>query len=288
MVVLIGRRDECAVLDRLIGDVQAGESRALVIRGSAGAGKSARQRAMPCCTHRRRSVGDGTPDRRTTSVVPADAGPSAAASGAETCGAQHSALHDDGPAPDGFLFAVGRYAIQLSKVAGLRVIADAAAADENLVAALGADQIVPRGPLWDNASDRGGPTALLPSWTLRYKEPMWCPQYETGGQLAVLRALGERGTTALGDVGGIAVRDVWIREYTHAQETRRAEIAVRTRDVEASRCANIPGGRSGRSAPRSGSRQCPRPAGPDVRLTKSLARCARCGDDGAKGRDSGE
>ncbi len=39
--------------------------------------------------------------------------------------------------------AVGGYAVQLAKVDGLRVIADAAPADENLVVALGADQIVP-------------------------------------------------------------------------------------------------------------------------------------------------
>ncbi|AFP39676.1 NADPH:quinone reductase related Zn-dependent oxidoreductase [Mycolicibacterium smegmatis MC2 155] len=41
--------------------------------------------------------------------------------------------------------AVGGYAIQLAKVDGLRVIADAAPADSSLVADLGADQIVARG-----------------------------------------------------------------------------------------------------------------------------------------------
>ena len=38
---LIGRRSECAVLDRLIEDVCAGESRALVVSGEAGVGKTA-------------------------------------------------------------------------------------------------------------------------------------------------------------------------------------------------------------------------------------------------------
>ena len=38
---LLGRVDECAVLDRLIGDVRRGESRALVLRGEAGIGKTA-------------------------------------------------------------------------------------------------------------------------------------------------------------------------------------------------------------------------------------------------------
>jgi NADPH:quinone reductase-like Zn-dependent oxidoreductase len=42
--------------------------------------------------------------------------------------------------------AVGGYAIQLGKAAGLRVIADASAQDEQLVKELGADIVVPRGP----------------------------------------------------------------------------------------------------------------------------------------------
>src|SRR5258708_14169562 len=39
--VLLGRRGECEVLDRLLGAVRAGESRALVVRGEPGAGKTA-------------------------------------------------------------------------------------------------------------------------------------------------------------------------------------------------------------------------------------------------------
>jgi DNA-binding CsgD family transcriptional regulator len=38
---LLGRADECAVLDRLIADVRRGESRSLVLRGEAGIGKTA-------------------------------------------------------------------------------------------------------------------------------------------------------------------------------------------------------------------------------------------------------
>ncbi|MET0473600.1 MAG: AAA family ATPase [Mycobacterium sp.] len=40
-VTLIGRRDECAILDRLVAAVCSGDSRALVIRGEAGVGKTA-------------------------------------------------------------------------------------------------------------------------------------------------------------------------------------------------------------------------------------------------------
>jgi ABC-type transport system involved in cytochrome c biogenesis ATPase subunit len=38
---LLGRREEYAALDRLAADVLAGSSRVLVLRGDAGAGKSA-------------------------------------------------------------------------------------------------------------------------------------------------------------------------------------------------------------------------------------------------------
>src|SRR4029453_9789565 len=38
---LRGRRSECAVLDRLVGAIRAGGSRALVVRGEPGVGKTA-------------------------------------------------------------------------------------------------------------------------------------------------------------------------------------------------------------------------------------------------------
>jgi DNA-binding CsgD family transcriptional regulator len=40
-VTLLGRADECAMLDGLIGDIRRGESRSLVLRGEAGIGKTA-------------------------------------------------------------------------------------------------------------------------------------------------------------------------------------------------------------------------------------------------------
>jgi hypothetical protein len=50
---LLGRRSECAALDRLLGSIRAGPSRAQVLRGEAGVGKSAlleylAQRASGC------------------------------------------------------------------------------------------------------------------------------------------------------------------------------------------------------------------------------------------------
>ncbi|HEX3193899.1 MAG TPA: ATP-binding protein, partial [Streptosporangiaceae bacterium] len=41
MTELTGRRAECGVLDRLVAAVRAGESRALVVRGEPGVGKTA-------------------------------------------------------------------------------------------------------------------------------------------------------------------------------------------------------------------------------------------------------
>jgi hypothetical protein len=40
-VRLLGRTDECALLDGLIGDIRRGRSRSLVLRGEAGIGKTA-------------------------------------------------------------------------------------------------------------------------------------------------------------------------------------------------------------------------------------------------------
>ena len=38
---MLGRADECAVLDELLDGVRRGDSRALVVRGEAGIGKTA-------------------------------------------------------------------------------------------------------------------------------------------------------------------------------------------------------------------------------------------------------
>src|SRR3712207_6799905 len=51
---LLGRTDECAVLDELIDDVRGGSSRSLLLRGEAGIGKTALVRYLvesaPDCT----------------------------------------------------------------------------------------------------------------------------------------------------------------------------------------------------------------------------------------------
>ena len=54
---LLGRRNECEALDQLVADLRAGQSQVLVLRGEAGAGKTALleyllERASGCCIAR--------------------------------------------------------------------------------------------------------------------------------------------------------------------------------------------------------------------------------------------
>ena len=83
--------------------------------------------------------------------------------------------------------AVGGYAVQLAKSDGLRVLADASAADAPMVAGLGADEVVPRG---DDAATRfrelapDGVDAVLDSATMH---ELILPAIRDGGGLAVVR-----------------------------------------------------------------------------------------------------
>jgi NADPH:quinone reductase len=114
--------------------------------------------------------------------------------------------------------AVGGYAIQLAKADGLRVIADAAPADENLVAALGADQIVPRGPdvgLRIRQWWPGGVDAVVDA-SLQGAQVV--PALRGGGQIAAVRMWELAGGADLGENRGITVRDVFVPEYTHRKD----------------------------------------------------------------------
>lgn len=89
--------------------------------------------------------------------------------------------------------AVGGYAIQLGRAAGLRVIADASPADEALVRGLGADTVVPRGPAVASAilaHVPGGVDALLDAAVLGEAV---LPAVRDGGQLMSVRPF--RGAT---------------------------------------------------------------------------------------------
>ncbi len=114
--------------------------------------------------------------------------------------------------------AVGGYVVQLAKADGLRVIADAGPADEQLVTALGADEIVARGMGVGERIRRTHPegVAAVVDAALQGDEVM--PALRDGGQIAIVRRPGERGTSTLHPERGIAIRDVWVPDYTHATD----------------------------------------------------------------------
>ncbi|WP_461000881.1 NADP-dependent oxidoreductase [Streptomonospora sediminis] len=123
--------------------------------------------------------------------------------------------------PAGSTFAVtgaagafGGYAIQLAKADGLRVIADAAAKDEELVRELGADTVVPRG---GDAADRirevepGGVDALADGAVL---DELVGPAVRDGGQVATVRGF-QGDDTARGR--GIVFHPVLVVGYAREQ-----------------------------------------------------------------------
>jgi NADPH:quinone reductase len=107
--------------------------------------------------------------------------------------------------------AVGGYAIQLAKADGLRVIADASAADERLVKELGADIVVARG---DDVAERvraalpEGADGLVDGAVL---DELVIPAVRDGGKIATVR--GFRGE----EQRGITFHPVFVRSYAREQ-----------------------------------------------------------------------
>jgi NADPH:quinone reductase len=114
--------------------------------------------------------------------------------------------------------AVGGYVIQLAKTEGLRVIADAAPADEQLIAALGADEIVTRGTDVGERIRQLHPEGLAAVVDAALQGDEVLPALRDGGQIAIVRRPGERGTSTLHPERGITIRDVWVPDYTHATD----------------------------------------------------------------------
>ena len=108
--------------------------------------------------------------------------------------------------------AFGGYAVQLAKADGLRVIADASEADEELVHALGADVVVRRG---DDVADRirehapDGVDAVIDG---AVQNELLFPAVRDGGGFATVRGFD---TDAPRD---ITMHQVWVREYVHETE----------------------------------------------------------------------
>lgn len=105
----------------------------------------------------------------------------------------------------------GGYVVQLAKVDGLRVVADASAADEQLVRELGADVVVRRG---DDVAARiraavpGGVDGLADG---SVQDAALLAAVRDGGGFATVR--GYRGESER----GIVIHQVWVRDYLREQ-----------------------------------------------------------------------
>jgi NADPH:quinone reductase-like Zn-dependent oxidoreductase len=108
--------------------------------------------------------------------------------------------------------AFGGYVVQLAKADGLRVIADASAADTELVRSLGADEVVARG---DDVAERiraivpEGVDGLADGALLHRKA---FAAIRDGGGLAAVRTFPGEGER------GITIHPVWVREYAYEHD----------------------------------------------------------------------
>ena len=110
--------------------------------------------------------------------------------------------------------AVGGYAIQLAKAAGLTVVADAAPADELLVRELGADAIVRRGddfPVRVRAVVPGGVDGLVDAALL---DKLAVGAVRDSGQIATLRGYDGAGS----ERRGITFFPVYVRTHAHERD----------------------------------------------------------------------
>jgi len=111
----------------------------------------------------------------------------------------------------GAVGAVGGYAVQLGKAEGLRVIADASAADEALVKDLGADVVVPRGPEFAQRVREVVPEGADGVVDAALLNELTAPAVADGGGIATLRAFtGE-------PERGISWHPVGVRNYAREQ-----------------------------------------------------------------------
>jgi len=108
--------------------------------------------------------------------------------------------------------AVGGYTIQLARVAGQKVIADAWPKDSELVRGLGADVVVPRGDEVAAAirlATGDGADALVDAAVMG---PLVLPAVRDGGQLAAVRPF--RGETER----SVKIIPVWVGDYLHERD----------------------------------------------------------------------
>jgi NADPH2:quinone reductase len=108
--------------------------------------------------------------------------------------------------------AFGGYIVELAKVAGLTVIADAKDSDRDLVAGLGADVVVSRGPDVATAilAQCPGGVDAIADGSLQHDALL--PAVRDGGAIATVRGWNEPCPR------GITARPVWVREYARERD----------------------------------------------------------------------
>jgi NADPH:quinone reductase-like Zn-dependent oxidoreductase len=105
--------------------------------------------------------------------------------------------------------SVGGYVVQLAKAAGLRVVADAAPRDTDLVGALGADVVVPRGEAFSEGVRGAVPEGADGLVDAALLDGAALGALRDGGRMITLR--GYEGRDA--DTRGISIVPVYVRNY---------------------------------------------------------------------------
>jgi NADPH:quinone reductase-like Zn-dependent oxidoreductase len=108
--------------------------------------------------------------------------------------------------------AVGGYALQLAKVEGLRVVADAASTDRELIKGLGADHVVERGAGFADRVRSVVPEGVGGVVDAALLNDLVAPAVRDGGGIATLR-----GFTGPPD-RGVTWHPVYVRNYALARE----------------------------------------------------------------------
>jgi NADPH:quinone reductase-like Zn-dependent oxidoreductase len=108
----------------------------------------------------------------------------------------------------------GGYVIQLAKQAGLRVIADASAADEALVRSFGADTVVPRGQDIAGQIRKVVPNGVDGLADGSYQSELSISAVRDGGGFATVRGWSM-------EQRGIVCHATWVRQYDHRADLLR-------------------------------------------------------------------
>jgi NADPH:quinone reductase-like Zn-dependent oxidoreductase len=108
--------------------------------------------------------------------------------------------------------AFGGYVVELARVAGITVVADASEADEELVTRLGADVVLRRGDDFAGRVRERYPDGVDAAADGALLHDLLVPALRDGADVATVR--GYDGTAER----GITFKPVWVREYSRAQD----------------------------------------------------------------------